>query len=319
MEKKKDMTPGVDLNALAANDLSALKSADEGDLRILLAFLALSDKQAVAQKLSLTDTELAASLKYWKGAGVLSASKSTVTKKSSPKTESAHRSGKVERPSEMPAYSAEELTTLLEKNRVTAQFINEAQRILGKMFNTHEINILIGMVDYIGFDEQAVLILLSHMAKQEKRTLRYIEKVAFSLYDEGVIDAQALEDHLCRMEQNKAVEGQVRTMFGMTGRALTTKEKKFLSTWVSQMGYDVDVIRMAYDITVDAIHEPSAPYANSILEKWHGEGLKTAQEVSAYLEANKKKTEKKEDSVSSFQTDEFFDAALRRTFDEFLQ
>ena len=104
-------------------------------------------------------------------------------------------------------------------------------------------------------------------------------------------------------------------MFGMGGRELTTKEKKFLHAWCDEMNYDVDVIRLAYEITVDAIHEPAPAYTNSILEKWHSEGLRTAEEVQAYLSQQKKDAAP---SGGSFDTDEFFDAALRRSLDEFL-
>ena len=189
--------------------------------------------------------------------------------------------------------------------------------MLGKVFNTHEVGILVGMVDYIGFDEASVIIILSHMANLGKKSLRYAEQLAFSLYDEGITDVTSLQARLCKMEEYSKSESAVRSMFGMTGRSLTAKEKKFLRSWIETMGFDVECIRLAYDITVDATHSPAPAYANSILESWYSSGLSTKEAIIAAEEAKKatKSGTKKDDK--SYDTDEFFAAALRRSFEEF--
>ena len=93
----------------------------------------------------------------------------------------------------------------------------------------------------------------------------------------------------------------------MKTRELTTKEKKFITTWVGEFGYGIDVIKKAYEMTVDAIHEPSPAYANAIIERWHKEGL-------ADLAAIEAAQSDKLPSEGSFDTDDFFEAALKRSF-----
>ena len=106
-------------------------------------------------------------------------------------------------------------------------------------------------------------------------------------------------------------------MFGMKTRALTTKESKILRSWQT-FGYDVEIVRMAYEKTVAATNEPSVPYTNAILERWHAEGLKTAEEIRFYLEEqeSKKNGADKSGLGNSFDTDDFFEAALRRSYQE---
>ena len=324
---KKNENIVINEKKLSSTDslLSALSAADENDLRVLLLISLLSDKDGadlyeLGSHMELGESDVNASLKFWQGAGILKKQKKAAQASEGAKqpssTPSAHRGGKIEAKSELPPYSSTELAELIERRHITAEFINEAQRVVGKMFNTHEINILVGMVDYIGFDEASVIIILSHMAKQGKKSMRYAEQLAFSLYDEGITTLEALQEKLYKMEQYATVENQVRAMFGMTGRSLTTKEKKFLHAWIETMGYDIDCIRLAYDITVDATHSPAPAYANSILEKWYSEGLRSYSEIKAAEEAKSaaKKAEKIEDR--SFDTDEFFAAALKRTFEE---
>ena len=321
----------INESALAPSDslFCAIRSADENDLRVMLALSLLSpsdelDLVSLRDSLELSESEFDASVKYWCGAGVIKKTRGTASKTEKKESEkktvsvaSAHKDGLLERKTELPSYTTAELSELIEKRRITAEFINEAQRVIGKMFNTHEINILVGMVDYIGFDEASVIIILSHMANLGKKSLRYAENLAFSLYDEGVTDAESLQARLCKMEEYSKSEAAVRSMFGMTGRTLTAKEKKFLHSWIETMGFDVECIRLAYDITVDATHSPAPAYANSILESWYSSGLTTREAIIAAEEAKKANKSGAKNDDKSYDTDEFFAAALRRSFEEF--
>ncbi len=314
----------------------AVRNADEDDLKVLLGAILLEEKNGEAVNVSeLCDLlgiddeggAVSASIKYWKGAGLVGLPKKSTAKNpqsidAQKKTEidtekkSAHRDGKLERDS-MPSYTTAELTQLMEKRQITAKFIDEASRVFGKIFNQHEVECIVHMIDYIGFDEECVLLLLSYY-KNRKKTLRYVEKAALALYDEGISDAEALSQKLFVMEKREEAEGKIRSMFGMGGRELTTKEKKYIVAWVEKMHFDVEMIRLAYDRTVDATHGPSVPYANGILERWFADGINTPEKVKEAEEkraaANAKS--KENDVTSSFDTDDFFEAALRRSYSD---
>ena len=326
--KKKNVTLLYKKGNLPENFYSAAMAADENDLRLLLALSLASDTDKpdcapIAEKLGMSEGELDASIKYWCGAGLIKKGKDTQkTKKTeeAPKSDSsatAHKNGKLEKGSELPSYSSTELSLLIEKRKVTAEFIDEAQRIVGRMFNTHDVGILVGMVDYIGFDETSVIIILSEMVKDGKTSLRYAEKLALALYDMEITTSEGMQAYFKAKEEDKKTESLVRSMFGMSGRALSSTESKYLNSWIVKMRYGVDVIRMAYDITVDVKHEPIPAYANAILKKWHELDLRTKEDVEKYLdENNKKKSKTENESASSFDTDDFFDAARRRAFEE---
>ena len=143
--------------------------------------------------------------------------------------------------------------------------------------------------------------------------MRYAEKMAISLYDEGITTLPALQECLKQKEQMEEVEGKIRTLFGMSSRALTTKERKQINTWLFTHHYGMDVITKAYEIAVDAIGKSSIPYTNSILERWAVAGLRTLEEIQKAEEA---RTAPKTPASpgNSFDTDDFFDAALKRSF-----
>jgi hypothetical protein len=70
----------------------------------------------------------------------------------------------------------------------------------------------------------------------------------------------------------------------------------------------------AYEITVDAIGKSSIPYTNSILERWAAANLHTLAEIDAAEQARAAAGHTQAAPGNSFDTDDFFDAALKRSF-----
>ena len=76
----------------------------------------------------------------------------------------------------------------------------------------------------------------------------------------------------------------------------------------------------SYEVTVNATGEASMPYANSVLESWINSGFSTLDEIKKseeeYKKSAKPKGKKQQESPaeSSFATDDFFEAALRRSY-----
>ncbi len=319
-----------------------LGNADESDLRILIAVMMLADREGgiaplgeLPTLLGMERSEIDASLKFWRGAGILGTpttvktektqeekNPSERTKETARKTlpETAHRNGVLERSGSLGSYSSSELAGLMEKRRVSAEFIDEAQRIFGKVFRVYDTGILVGIVDQLGFEEEAVLSILAYTVKRGKKTLRYAEQVAMALYDDGITETAKVLDRLHRMEQSGEVIAKVRTLFGASGREMTATEKKLFTAWTEKFAYDIAVIRMAYDITVDTIQKPAPKYTNSILEAWYAEGLRTEADVRRYIEAKEEekaggKTGERA-TPKSYDVEDFFEAALKRSYEE---
>ena len=304
---------------------SAILSADATpeQLRVLLWLASdatLSEKPAQLAKLADTDrATVQESLDFWKAHGVLT-SDAEVEPTVLPQKETTPAKKNVtvvkkplQRADELPVYNTDELSDMMEKRASLRMLLDASQNIFGKMFNPHEINILFGMVDFLKLDEEYILILLAHCKRMEFRSFRQVERYAISLIDRGIATAEALESCLQEMEAAHQLEGAVRQMFGLKSRALTSKEKNAIEKWVTY-GYGEDVIRLAYEITVNSTGNSSIPYANSILERWHTEGLKTEQEIQRRLAQEREEKEGKTSLGSSFQVNDFFEAALQKSF-----
>lgn len=309
-----------------------LRSADQTDLRVLLTLSLLAKKttseasiEDIAEYSGIELSDVKASLKFWRGAGVVgdaddaSEEKETscdaVKVSTPPRITTAHRAGAIEQSNITDSYSSGELADIMDNRIVSPMLIDEAQRIFGKMFRTYDIGILVGIVERLGFEEEAVLLMLNYVAGKGKKTMRYAETLAMSFFDEGITSTEAVAERISRMERSGELIEQIKKLFGFGGRELTTSEKRFFTNWTEKYVYDIDVIRLAYDITVDNTQKPLPKYANSILERWHTEGLRTADEVRGYID--RQMSEKSGGAVAkSYDADEFFEAALKRSYEE---
>lgn len=319
---------GQSVLVLPASALEANATATQ--LRVLLWLASdatLSDKPSQLAKLAdCTAAEAKAALDFWQTAGVLTGTGESPEKPTAAKTtpvKSANGAEKKPRLEQTPQYTTAELADMMEERDSLRCLIDAASNVLGKVIQkVSDIRILAAFVDYYGYEEEYVLLLLKYCKeKKGKATLGWIEKFALGLRDDyGIETTEELERWIRNDERVHSLEGKVRRMFGIKDRELLSNEKKCLVAW-AEYGYGEDVVRRAYEITVKSIKEPSVAYANSILERWHAEGLQTLAEIESRLEVERAAREAKAKANkpaggSSFDTDDFFEAALNRSLQE---
>jgi DnaD/phage-associated family protein len=117
---------------------------------------------------------------------------------------------------------------------------------------------------------------------------------------------------------------QRRGMFGIGERALTKREEDAFTRWLAEYGYSADIIGIAYDITVNTTGKASVSYADKILAKWYAAGCRTEEQVEELIARekqgfatktpSKKAADPKPSGIGSFDTDEFFQRALERSY-----
>ncbi len=313
-----------------------LQNADENDLKILVSLLMaansageIPDDLSVSELLDIDAASVEASIKFWRGAGVLgnatksakSAQKSTEKAKTEEKskavTKYAHKGGALESEARVSEYTTGELADVLEQRKDITEFLDEAQRAFGKTFNTYDTQKIVALVEQFGFEKEALLTLLVYLRGIGKNTVGYCEKLAISLYDEGCTTAEAVLVRLDEIEKSKEINSKIKALFGIGSRALTKTEKELFDRWTNTYGYGIDVITLAYEITVDSIQKPVPKYAGSILERWYSQGLKAAAEITEYENNQKAAKEPKDGEVGkSYDLDTFFNAAIARSFDD---
>lgn len=325
---------GTEAIVLPGKAAGYIDKASKKDIKVLFALSSTCKKtgseddiiRSVAEKCGIDEAAVGLSLAFWRGAGLIDVNdedetdedKVSVVATEKGRAQSAavgsNDSGKKEEKKllpedELPNYTTAELNGILSDRHEAAQLIDECQTLMGKMFNPHEVSIVLGMLDYLKLDSEYIILLFDYCSRAGKKSLHYIRKLAFSLYDDGITETEELRTHIKKLEAFAEAEGEIRRLFGMKSRALTTKEKKFITAWTSDLGFGIDMIKKAYEITVDSTNGASLAYANAILERWQSEGIRTPEQADA--EKQEKQAAAKN---GSFDTDSFFEAALQRSF-----
>lgn len=350
---KIDLLFGSSVLNLPASAIDRLATADEAELKVLIALgdaatRAMLDVEALAERLSLTPEAVEGAIQFWRGAGVLK--KSTVkasvadstpakpaealaqtaqTAKTAQITPSAPKPDQpapvraepprasvtiVRSDDGTPHYTAEEIKRIFEENGELSGMINECQNIFGKIFNPTEVNKIMALSEYFRLDCEYILLLCYHCQKMGKASVPYLDKLARSLYNEGIDSVDTLGDRLGELEATADLGGYYRTLCGAGKRAFTDRENKFLAQWV-KWGITNEVLKLAYEVAVNSTGAPSMPYTNKVLSNWKEAGYTTAEQVTAAMEEYRQKKENRSASApqSSFATDEFFEAALKRS------
>ena len=118
--------------------------------------------------------------------------------------------------------------------------------------------------------------------------------------------------------------GILRRLLNLGNRLLTEGEINAMNRWRGEYGYSFEIIYRAYEITLENRREYSLPYMDAILKNWHEAGLSTMEAITAYdrgYHEDKQRGGKKTSAAqplqsSSFETDDFFMAAVKRSFGE---
>ena len=209
----------------------------------------------------------------------------------------------------MPTYTGAQISNFIKNNKEIETLFYSCQALMGKEFNTHDYNNVLYLKSYYKFDDDFIMLLIAHCAEMEKANWAYIRKTAKNLYDNGIDTYKKLEKHFEDRKNINSLEFKIRSLFGMGNREFTKAEKEIISKWIS-VSVDMALLGKAYEITVDKTGKASLRYTAKILENWLSNGIKTVEEAEKasndYKERNK---------PSSFDTGDFFEAALKRSYE----
>ena len=190
--------------------------------------------------------------------------------------------------STLPHYSESECADIIARSAELPNIIDMCQQLLGKIFTTADVEVIVGLCDHLNLSPDYIGCLVKYCADNGKKSLRYIEKTALSLFDDGICTGEALNDYLKRKEKLADSTAQIKKLIGATNRDLTTREKNLISCWIEDWKFDIDIITKSWEVTIDRINEPKISYMNKVLENWKNDGLNTLADVEAYCAAYKK-------------------------------
>jgi len=109
-------------------------------------------------------------------------------------------------------------------------------------------------------------------------SLRTIEKEAYAWAEMGIDTVEEAAAYIQRQNARNSRMGKLLQLLQIRGRSLTAAEERYAQNWLN-MGFDDEVITMAYERTCINTGTMKWPYMNSILKRWHEAGLHTGEQI----------------------------------------
>lgn len=168
-----------------------------------------------------------------------------------------------------------------------AFLMQEAEIILGRPLSSGDSGTLIMLHDSDGLPSSVILMIMQYASTLGKG-MKYVEALGASWAAEGISTLEQAENKLKMLDESKQAWKLIQSTFGLDAHSPTEKEKLNATRWVNEMGFSKDVLRMAYEICIDAKGKYLPNYVNRVLESWHLKGIKTPEQVKADIENDKK-------------------------------
>ena len=188
---------------------------------------------------------------------------------------------------ERPNYSEQDVLEAMDRDIDFRLLYGEVQRVLGKELNTEELKILLGFTRYLGLSPDVISVLVNYCKDRQRQrgsnrspSLRTIEKEAYAWAERGIDTMEEAAAYIQTQNVHNARMYHIRQLLQIRGRWLTAAEEKYAAQWLD-MGFDDQAILMAYERTCINTGALKWPYMNSILQRWHKQGLHTGAQIAA--------------------------------------
>ena len=188
-----------------------------------------------------------------------------------------------------PEYTAADITRELEQaGSPFPGLVGEVQRRLGKVLSTADLKSLYTVYDYLALPPEVICLLVNWCVEESRRKygpgrmprMGEVQRGAFRWKRLGVDTAQAADAYLKRQELYRTREGEILKLLDLPLRPLVDKERKKVQAW-TDMGFDDQALRLAYEKTVYKKQKMDWDYMNGILCGWHKKNLHTLAEIEA--------------------------------------
>lgn len=166
----------------------------------------------------------------------------------------------------------------------------QAQKKFGRTIGYDGQCTLLLMHDRYGLPVEVILMIIEYCAEVRKTSNAYIAALGKQWGQEEIDTIEKAEEKIGELHRCGKLWKELSAMAGLTAPNPTAVQSEYLRAWSTELGFNVDMIFLAYEEMANHCSKLSFAYMNKVLRNWHDKGLKTAQDVA---EDNRRFREKK--------------------------
>lgn len=192
-------------------------------------------------------------------------------------------------PPAKPRYTTAQLNNFMQVDDIS-QVLYVVQRYLGKTLTPTETHTVLYFYDVLKFPADLIEYLIEYCVSRDKKSMRYIETVALSWAKQGIRTVEDAKD--ISSFYNKSCFAVMKA-FGLSNRNPADAEIAYIRKWTGTMGFPLELILEACSRTIQAIHQPSFEYTDTILARWQEKGVKHLSDIQKLDQVHKDSREVK--------------------------
>lgn len=286
-----------------------LRIASESQIKVLLYLLRNQNVSSakISDYLRITEEEADDAIAFWVQANILQAQDLKETTQefafaapaatsTAPHAVEKTEKPKVQRGSKEIKLDPSEIAHSLENSQELKDLFSCVETLFGRMLNHMEQRSLIWIHSYLGMRSEVLLTLLGYCVSIEKISMSYAESIAISWTEKEILTLEQAESEIRRLTSSHSFLSDIRKMFEMQ-HGPTSQQKKYIESW-QEKRYSLELIRYAYELTIESIEKLNFKYINTILEKWESQGIATLEQAQQQRTSGKKISEKIQQDAS---------------------
>lgn len=168
-----------------------------------------------------------------------------------------------------PSYKASEISRRLKENPRVSQMYKIVSQILSKTLSSADTELLFSFYDYYALPIEVIIVMIEYYVSKGKRSMKYLEKEAGKWAAAGIDTVEKAKIHIKKREELLSYVSRLRSLMGIGERRLTDRELTCMNRWQNEFMMSADMVKEAYELTVNQTGRVSFAYMNKILESWH--------------------------------------------------
>lgn len=178
-----------------------------------------------------------------------------------------------------------EIASELKRNTGMMDLFRMAEQLIGEPLTHMQQRSLLWMYQYLQVPSDIILTIMSYCLSIDKSSMQYTEKLLYNWWNKGLCTMQQINDAIVKDQESRSYHGLVARTLDMQ-KPPTSKQREFFDSW-QKLNIPTDLIRYAYEKTIEQTDKRSFPYMNKILINWSNAGYKTREEVDIGDKLNK--------------------------------
>ena len=184
------------------------------------------------------------------------------------------------------------VTERFETSKDIEYITKEAEVILGRPLSSVDGKVLVSLHDSYGLPADVIIMLLQYTMSVGKGNTLYIDKMGQSWAKNGVDTLGKAENKIKELERENINWKKFENIIGIYHREPTATEREAIMRWIDLWGYGNDMIKEAYERCVDKNGKYVLKYMDSIIKRWHTQGVVTLEQALLENKMHKEKARK---------------------------